>query len=225
MEPILRENKSMHKIQGQILELASKTNIGALTLRELGNRIGEDHPQKIKHHLNQLLKKGFLKEDKSKKLITRMDNENSANLLYSIPVLGYANCGQALAFAEEGFEGYLQVSRSLIPNYEKGKIFAIKAIGDSMNAANIYGEPLDDGDYALVDTSQHDLNFYNNKYVLSIIDGMANIKRLKQDDKNHQIILISESENDYPPIVIGSSDFQNYLINGEVKKVIKNSVN
>ena len=211
----------MHRIQGQILELADKTNIGALTLREIGSRIGEDHPQKVKHHRSQLLKNGFLKEDKNTKTVTRVDKENSANLLYSVPILGYANCGQALAFAEERPEGYLQISKSILPNYDKDKFFAVKAIGDSMNNADIYGETLDDGDYAIVEKSQNSPDSYNNKYVLSIIDGMANIKKLKKDDINQQIVLVSESKSDYAPIVIGGEDFQNYLINGEVRKVIK----
>ena len=213
----------MHKIQIKILDLANRTNIGSLTLRELGRKIGEEHPQKVKHHLNQLLKKGFLKEDKNKKIVTKIDDENSKSLLYSIPILGYANCGQALANAEESPEGYLLISRSALPSYHPGNYFAIKAIGNSMNDADINGETLNDGDYAIIEKAQHNPNTYDNKYVLSVIDGMANIKKFKKDDKNKQVLLISESKSDYPPIVISGEDFQNYFINGEVKKVVKTS--
>lgn len=211
----------MHLLQRRILELASKENLAALTLRDIGNKIGEKYPQNVKHHIGQLLKKGFLKENLEKTKITRVDIDQPSNLFYSIPILGSANCGQALTFADENFEGYLQISKSLVPNFDKNHLFAIKAVGESMNNADINGEALDDRDYAIIDNSKHDLNFYNNKYVLSIIDGMANIKRLKKDNKNQRIVLISESTQDYPPIVIDNADFQNYLINGEVIKVIK----
>ena len=51
----------MHKIQQNILKLSGEKNLGAMTLREIGEQIGEKYPQKIKHHLTQLEKKGFLK--------------------------------------------------------------------------------------------------------------------------------------------------------------------
>lgn len=213
----------MHKLQTRLLELAEKENLGKLTLREVGEKIDETHPQKIKHHLTQLFIKGFLKEDKQKGIISKVNNDQAGNILYSVPILGYANCGQALAFADEGYEGYLQVSKSLVPNFTEGKVFAVKAIGDSMNKSNINGKSLSDGDYAIVYSGSNDVDSYNNKYVLSIIDGMANIKKLKVDRSNNQILLLSESTSEYSPIIINNSDFRNYLINGEIKAVVKNS--
>lgn len=213
----------MHKLQTRLLELAEKENLGKLTLREVGEKIGETHPQKVKHHLTQLFIKGFLKEDKQKGIISKVNSDQTGNVLYSVPILGYANCGQALAFADEGYEGYLQVSKSLVPNFTEGKVFAVKAIGDSMNKSSINGKSLSDGDYAIVYSGSGDANSYNNKYVLSVIDGMANIKKLKVDRSNSQILLLSESTSDYPPIIISNSDFNNYLINGEIKAVIKSN--
>lgn len=213
----------MHKLQTRLLELAEKENLGKLTLREVGERIGENHPQKVKHHLTQLFIKGFLKEDKQKGIISKVNSDQTGNVLYSVPILGYANCGQALAFADEGYEGYLQVSKSLVPNFTEGKVFAVKAIGDSMNKSSINGKSLNDGDYAIVYSGSGDADSYNNKYVLSVIDGMANIKKLRVDRSNSQILLLSESTSDYPPIIISNSDFNNYLINGEIKAVIKSN--
>jgi len=211
----------MHPLQKRVLDLTLTKNLANLTLREIGEKIGESHPQKVKHHLSQLFKKGFLKENKSKNLISRVDRNQKENLFYSIPVLGAANCGQALSFAEENYEGYLQVSKSLIPNFNKNVNFAIKAIGNSMNKANIDGNNLEEGDYVIIDKSQNNLNFYENKYVLSIINGMANIKKLIKDEKNKRLILLSESTQDYPPIIIQNEDSKDYLINGIVVKVVK----
>jgi len=211
----------MHVLQKRILDLAGQRNLTALTLRKIGEEIGDPHPQKVKHHLNQLLKKGFLRENKQDNTITRMDQNSEQGLFYTIPIVGSANCGQALIFAEEGYEGFLQVSQSIISNYNKDKFFAVKAVGNSMNRADINGKRLEEGDYAIVDTKSHELDFYNGKYVLSIINGMANIKKLQKDSKNERLILLSKSSQDYPPIVIHENDFQEYLVNGHIVEVVK----
>ena len=59
----------MHDIQRKLLELCSNCNLGELPLREIGKRIKEPHPQKIKHHLEQLAKKSLIIIDKKKKTI------------------------------------------------------------------------------------------------------------------------------------------------------------
>jgi len=48
----------MHPLQLALLKLARRRNLGKMTLREMGKEIGEKFPQKVKHHLNQLQKKG-----------------------------------------------------------------------------------------------------------------------------------------------------------------------
>lgn len=212
----------MHYIQQGILNLAHTSNLGGFKLREIGEKIGVPHPQKVKHHLNQLLKKGFLKSNKDRTIISPIEvMSNKNNLFISIPIVGSANCGQASLFAEENIEGYLQVSKSLVPNYKPDEMFVLKAIGNSMNKADINGKTIDDGDYVLV--SKKPLVSFDNKYVLSIINGAANIKKLVRDDKNQQIVLNSESTQDYPPIFINKNDFKNtgYLVNGEVIQIFK----
>jgi hypothetical protein len=51
-----------HPIQQAILDLVPGTDIGEFSLREIGSRIDpvETSPQKIKHHLTQMVKYGFL---------------------------------------------------------------------------------------------------------------------------------------------------------------------
>ena len=86
-----------------------------------------------------------------------------------------------------------------------------------MNKASVDGKTIDDGDYVLVDTE--DKNAKSGDYVLSIINGMANIKKYAEDTQNRQIILSSESKNYFPPIYIHEDD--DYLINGKVVDVLK----
>ena len=55
--------------------------------------------------------------------------------------------------------------------------------------------------------------------ILSIIEGAANIKKYVDDKKHGQIVLISESTVNYPPIYIDQN--MDYLVNGVVVQVIK----
>jgi repressor LexA len=55
-------------------------------------------------------------------------------------------------------------------------------------------------------------------YVVSSIEGVANIKRFVRDDVNQQIVLMSESTDEYPPIVIHPDD---YLAQSKVIQVVK----
>ncbi|OJI06868.1 hypothetical protein BK004_01880 [bacterium CG10_46_32] len=214
----------MHIIQEKLIKLLEKKDISGLTLREIGKKIGElDSPQKIKHHLNQLAKRGLIRFDKNSKKIEKIKSGKVAGTnLLSIPILGSANCGEAVIFADEQKEGYLKVSSKLLGNIsskQANNLFVLRAFGQSMNRADIQGNTIDDGDYVIIDKSKIHPN--NNEYVLSIIDGLANIKKIFKDEENHQIILYSESSQNYPPIYIHEDDFDRYLINGTVMRVMK----
>lgn len=212
----------MHITQKKILELAGKKDIGKLKLLELGIEVGESHPQKVKHHLQHLIKKGFLKWDRWNKSISVVKSGMiSGGDFIAIPMMGYANCGIASMNANESFDGMLMVSRSLVASQNAKSLFAVKAVGQSLNKANIdgKGKNIDDGDYVIIDKSQ--ITPSNNTYVLSIIDGLANIKKLVIDKTNRQLILLSETDQNIPPIYIGQEDFQDYMINGVVVGVMK----
>lgn len=130
-----------------------------------------------------------------------------------IPLVGAANCGPATIFAEQNIEGYLKVPLSEV-NRRSG-IFALRAEGNSMNKARVKGKKIESGDFVIVD--YQDKSAKNGDYVLSIIDGMANIKKLSIE--KGEMKLVSESTEDFKPIYIQSSD--NYAINGKIIDVIK----
>ncbi len=214
----------MHKIQEALLRAAQEKNLGQYTLREIGSFIGESSPQKIKHHLLQLETKGLIKIDKMKGFIKKTKQEWERSLsgntkLLTIPILGSANAGPAKIFAETNIEGFLRVSSSLLApvKTKEPRFFALKVSGPSMNRAEIGGKRIEDGDYVIVDVS--DKHVRNGDIVLSIIDGLANIKKFYLDKKNNQVILMSQSTKDFPPIYIHEND--DFMINGKVVQVIK----
>ena len=77
-----------------------------MTLRQIGRLIGEEHPQKVKHHLNQLEKRRFFEYGKK-------SNHNKKTEFLNVPILGFASCGEATIFADECLEGYLKISNKL----------------------------------------------------------------------------------------------------------------
>jgi len=175
------------------------------------------------YYVDRLEKGGYLrKESNSPRSISIESSEvlkpNHSKILESIsvPVLGSANAGPAVLFAEENVEGYLKVPTSLIN--KKDSIFALRVEGDSMNKAKIAGKSLSEGDFVLIDSEYR--NPKNGEYVLSVIDGCANLKKFERNSKTGDIMLVSESKNPaHKPIYISSED--NFMINGKVISVIK----
>jgi SOS-response transcriptional repressor LexA len=131
----------------------------------------------------------------------------------SVPLVGSANCGPADLVAEENIEAYIRIDQKSIPR--KSGIFALRASGNSMNRAKIKGKSIEDGDIVLIDSE--DRVAQNGDYVLSIIDGMANLKKFKVE--KGQVMLVSESTENFKPILIMRGD--DWSINGKIISVIK----
>jgi len=212
----------MHELQQKLLKLAHEINLGQHTLRQIARMVGETSPQKIKHHLEQLEKRGLIRVDRVKGIIEKSEQGWVTGLLttarlLSIPILGSANAGPATLLAEQNIEGFLKVSSTFVGTRAKHKLFALRVDGPSMNRAEIDGKKIEDGDYIIVDADAHDPK--DGQIVLSIIDGMANVKRFRRDAGHRQVVLMSDSTQDFPPIYIHESD--DFLINGTVIQVVK----
>jgi SOS-response transcriptional repressor LexA len=133
--------------------------------------------------------------------------------------MGEANCGVPLIFADNTIKGFLRVSPSALRVNNLKNVYALKAVGDSMNATDIKGRNIESGDYVLVENAGA---IEHGEVVVSVIDGAANIKRLFIDAANHRLILLSESKEPLSPIVIDESDFDShYHAAGKVVDVIK----
>lgn len=207
----------MHPLQERLLELTTSRELGKMSLREIGELLDSAHPQTIKHHLQQLEQKGLVEVDRSQGIVRRVRaEERTSDRLITVPILGSADCGPATVSDYEKIEGYLKISCILLER--KLGLFALKAIGNSMNMANIDGMNIEDGDYVIVDSSRRHPN--NKEYVVSVTDGLANIKRFLKVEASVEVVLISESTQDYPPIVIHPEDVE-FLICGTIIKVVK----
>jgi repressor LexA len=212
----------MHRIQKQLLDfIAVQENFASLSLRKMAELIGAPgKPQTVKYHLQQLEQNGLIHVNLQAgviKLVKKGYNKASTSPLYSVPVVGSANCGPATIFAVENISQYLKVSSSLLPRNKKG-LFALIADGSSMNKAEVEpGKTIESGDFVLVDSEYK--NHRNGDIVIAVIDGMATIKRLRYDLTNSQIVLEADSTEKYLPIFLHEND--DFILNGKVVGIIK----
>lgn len=208
----------MHPIQQAILQLFNKTDKIPLKLRWIARTIGENHPQKIKYHLEQLEKLGLISIDLDNKEILKLKINTKESVFVSLPIMGEANCGTATALAENRIEGFLKISRGLLPKSKTNNLFVLKAVGESMNKTITKdNKNIENGDYVIIENVQRP---ENKDIIVSIIDGCANIKRFLK--KDNQIALISESTKKFSPIFIHKEDEDRYQVAGKVLSVIKN---
>ena len=213
----------MHTIQHKILSLAKETDISDFSLRKIGELVDEPNaPQKIKHHLDKLFEKGLLVKNSAGKITPAKIGADKKSSLISLPILGSANCGDARSYADDSIEGYLKISLKILGEKFRNKIndlFVIRASGNSMNRARINGKTIDDGDFVIAEKTA--VPPQNGEYIVSIIEGLANIKKFFVDKQQNCIILASESSMEFSPIYIHREDYGSYFVGGKVIDVIK----
>lgn len=218
--------KKPSKRQAEVLKFIAefqKDNNYSPSLAEIAHFFNVSIPT-IHQHITYLQQKNLLSVKKNKKRsidvhVNTNANNSTKNIKldsFAIPILGAANAGPAALFAEENVEGYLKVSRSALNR--KDGVFALRVEGDSMNKAKICKKNLKEGDFVLIDSEYKTPR--NGDYVLSIIDGAANLKKFERDAKTGDVKLVSESTNPkHKPIHISSED--NFMVNGKIIGVIK----
>lgn len=174
----------------------------------------EESLKSIMQVIESLEKKDLIKRDREKRIYL-VENESYSNMqnVISLPLYGLASCGEALAYADgSAADDFLQISRNLFYKEDPKKLFAVKALGDSMNKNGI-----NDGDYVIFEKVEGTEDF-NGKAVVAVINGMATIKRFKKLGDG-VIGLFPESTNKmHHPIYISETD--SIMIAGIFRKVL-----
>ncbi|MDD3487601.1 MAG: S24 family peptidase [Candidatus Moranbacteria bacterium] len=164
--------------------------------------------------IEALEKKELVKRDVFRKIYL-IENGNMPSGLedvFQVPVYGLASAGDALAFAEDNVDGYLQISESLLKPSAKAQLFAVKTLGDSMNR-----EKINDGDYVIFEKKDQDFE-YNGKIVVAVVNGMATIKKYKKLGSGLIGLFPNSTNKFHQPIYIHESD--SFMIAGVFRKVL-----
>ncbi len=173
-----------------------------------------DSLKSVMQVVEALEKKDLVKRDKNHKLYL-VENDSFANLkkIFSIPVYGLASCGEALAYAEDNVDGFLRISKSLFRKVDSAKLFAVKALGDSMDKDGV-----NDGDYVIFEKHESGKEELEGKIVVAVINGMATIKRYKKVSSDIVGLFPHSTNTMHQPIFIHSTD--TIMVAGVFKKVL-----
>ena len=180
------------------------------TIRELCNKMGTKWPNAVYELLNALENKGYIVRRKNAKRNIDLRNADAFGLsthTIVIPVRASVGCDNLNVLADERYDEAIEVDRSLVEG--KGEIAAVRAVGNSMNDADI-----NEGDYILIQLTQ---DAQVGDRVAAIIGDMVTVKKL--DRKDGFIVLRPESTDPkYKPIILN----ENFKIAGKVIGIIPN---
>ncbi len=196
-------------------------DITKLSLREIGAKIGVMHPQSVKYHLSHLIGAGFVAHktgSKALKIASRIEKSGIVN----IPILGDTNYTREDFVSMANTTANLRVASSILSKEvlkNINRVYAIKVFGNLMNRANIADKTIEDGDYVLIDFTAK--NPKSGEIVLSVTQGFGAIRKYLKDGLG-QILLITQSTQDYPPIYLDDR-IEHYVL-GQVLQVIKKPV-
>jgi len=98
--------------------------------------------------------------------------------MISIPILGVANAGKALSYAEAYDYGTLPLSKKIITG-NKEDYFVVKIDGTSMNEFVVNGKYIEHGSYVLIDKKEKVIN--TKDAFLFVVDGAATVKIPKKE--------------------------------------------
>ncbi|MFZ4461861.1 MAG: LexA family protein [Patescibacteria group bacterium] len=173
------------------------------TLDEIQEVLGARSKHSVVQFLDYLERKGYISRGRGYRSIRLGDRIVASQIAIPIPILGVANAGRPLLYAEESDNGKLLISKSALSGDEK-KYFCVKLQGTSMNAFSIRGKILEDGAYVLVDSS---IKAVDNPFAayLCIVNGAATVKKVKQEGES--IYLLPDSKDpQHSPIILSESD-------------------
>ncbi|QQS20554.1 MAG: hypothetical protein IPL87_03205 [Candidatus Moraniibacteriota bacterium] len=164
-------------------------------------------------YLSDLEEKGFIQRTREERGIKL--KELTSDMFVNIPILGMANAGTALSFADEYVEGYLKVSRKIVRSSKN--VFAVQISGTSMNKALVEGKTIEDGDFVLVNG---DIKEYKTgDKVLVVIDGLATVKTFRTVDGKNIVLLPESTDPKHKAIFLTDED--DFVLNGKVIDVLK----
>jgi SOS-response transcriptional repressor LexA len=157
--------------QRDILEYLHDNQSFSLTLTDIGDAVGIDHPQKVLDKIDQLIRMGYITKSPFWGYQVLKRFEETDQLM--IPFFGFAQCWNAgKSILAEYPRKKLEVAKKLIVSSEKESYFITRAKGDSM-------EPfIHSGDFLLIKVQS---GFNPEDKVMVVHNWLPKIKKVLQD--------------------------------------------
>lgn len=209
------------RLQANLLRLAKSNSLSGKTYREIAEIANVGHPYTVQQAINSLIAKDLLTRNQYTGAIEAIDTKKpDIHPLIKIPVMGYVSCGTATALAQEAPSDFITLSRNVARIRKPESTFALIASGESMTRAEIGGKAVEEGDYVIVEKRSWG-EASDGEYVVSRFNETNNLKKLSLDPFNRRIILLSESKDSTPPIIISEDDIQYFAIEGVAIDIVK----
>ena len=157
--------------QRDILDYLYDNQEYSMTLADIGEAVGIDHPQKVLDKIDQLIRMGYISKNPfgGYQVLRRFEETHQM----SLPFFGFAQCGNAgKSILAEYPRKKLEVDKDLIVQSEKDSYFITRAKGDSM-------EPfIHSGDFLLIKVQS---GFNPEDQVMVVHNWLPKIKKVLQD--------------------------------------------
>ena len=196
----------LHPLQKQLLELSADNALEGMSLREIGSLVGIDHPQKVKHHFQQLEKKGYIKINPNNGNVEFLRDEIK-DIIY-LPLYGMAECGPMGFLAESNHTENIPLPTSIFGVYSPQNLFLVRANGNSMLPK------IQEGDLVVVEKKEE---IANDTVSLVMVNEVPMIKQFMRIDD--ETIALKSFNTDFKTQILREKDHQVNIL-GAVKQVI-----
>ena len=189
--------------QRDILDYLYDNQEYSMTLADIGEAVGIDHPQKVLDKIDQLIRLGYIAKSPfgGYQVLRRFEETDQL----TIPFFGFAQCGHVgKSILWEYPRKKLEVDKKLIIPSEKDRYFITRAKGDSM-------EPfIHSGDFLLIKVQS---GFNPEDQVLVVHNGLPKIKKVLQDGDK---LVLRSFNSEFGDFVVDEDDAAEIV--GVVKK-------
>jgi len=177
------------------------------TLDEIKQALRYSSISSVQRHVEALKNKGYLSNEPYQARSIEISRSDKIN----IPLVGNVAAGTPI-LAIENIEAYIPYE-SPKKKLNISDYFFLRAVGDSMNKANINDRTIDNGDYVLV-RKQSAAEF--GQIIVALIGDEATIKKYSKGNGHVMLEPISSNPANKPIYV-----FEEFLIQGIVVDVVK----
>lgn len=182
------------------------------TIEELQTLTHQKSKRWVVQYLEALEKRGFITRWTWFRSI-RLWNWVWFQTMLNIPILGIANAGRPLAYADQYEYWTLPISKNVI-KWDSENYFLVKVEWTSMNEYKVNWKYIENGSYVLIDKKEKVINTHD--AFLFVVDNAATLKIPKKEWEN--LYLIPKSRDTYhKPIVLSSQE--EVLVNWKVVDV------
>ena len=202
--------KPLHPIQEKLLQVLRDVPEGGYSLGQLKDAVDAKHKSQIVHHIEQLEKKGLLKQDpdNSEKFIVFASDKPEEKFFF-LPLLALGACGKGLDNEQNVIER-MPVRSSMIPGKVK-ETFLVQADGDSMKPR------INHGDILVVEEFRSGMPEPQNKIVVCEVNFETKIKRYS---KSGDTVALESLNKEYAIEQFTPSKEKEFCIIGIVRGIL-----